>query len=81
MCIQEKLKMCKFPLKASVQKFMQKFLCNLLAFVMAFQRSIKYWNPMTGSRSNYRFRPGEGKIRYLGSMPENLGSRYKRPAF
>ena len=43
---------------------------------------------MTGSRSNYRFRPGEGKIRYLGSMPENLGimpedlgSRYKRPAF
>ena len=36
MCIQEKLKMWKFPLEASVQK-----LCNLVVFVIGFQSMLK----------------------------------------
>jgi len=52
MCIQEKLKMCKFPLKA--QKSVQNFFAKVLQSV-CFQRAIKCWNPMTGSRSKYRF--------------------------
>ena len=43
MCIQEKFKMCKFPVKASEQKYdisIQK-LCNLIAFVIGFPKSYK----------------------------------------
>ena len=36
MCIQEKLKICQFPVKACVQKF-----CNLLAFVKGFLKNYK----------------------------------------
>ena len=39
-----KLKMFKFPIKATVQKFVQNLfakMCNLLASVIAFQRAIK----------------------------------------
>ena len=78
MYIQEKLKMCKFPFKASVQTSLKSAQSLLLK---AFQRAIKYWNPMTGSRSKYRFSQGIGNIRQLGSMPEDSGIRYKMPAF
>ena len=36
MCIEEKLKICKFPLQTSVQK-----LFNLLAFAISFPNSYK----------------------------------------
>ena len=44
MCIQEKLKMCKFPSKASVQKSIPNFFAkfsNLLAYVIGFPKSYK----------------------------------------
>ena len=51
--------MCKFSLKAFMQKAMQNFFANIVqsAFLLfkAFQRDIKSRNPMIGSRSNYRF--------------------------
>ena len=59
MCIQGKLKLCKFPLKASVQKSMQNFLKKngTICFILskAFQRALKCQNPRTGSGSKYRF--------------------------
>ena len=58
MYIQEKLKLCKFPSKAYVQ-ICAKFLCKTCAICLllfkAFQRTIKCWNLLTGSRSKYRF--------------------------
>ena len=57
--IQGKLKMCKFSLKASVQKnyakFLRKKMCNLLFFVQGFPKKIKSQNPKTTSRYKYRF--------------------------
>ena len=49
-----KIENVQFPLKASMQKFMQNFianLCNLIPVVKAFQRAIKSRNPKTGSSS------------------------------
>ena len=82
MFIQEKLKMCKFPSKASVQKSVE----NVFAKIMqsgcfcysCFPKSYKCWNPMIGSRSNYRF---SLVLVNKAFMPEDLGSRYKSPAF
>ena len=46
MCIQEKMKMWKFPEEASAQKSVQNFFANFfpiwLLLLKAFQRAIKY---------------------------------------
>ena len=44
MCIQEKFKMCKFPVKASEQKYdiSIQTLCNLIAFDIVFPRAIQF---------------------------------------
>ena len=55
MCIQEELKICKFPLKTSVQNFLAK-LCNLLSFGKGFPNGYKMLKSNeAGSRSKYRF--------------------------
>ena len=60
MCIQETLKLCKFPLKESVQKSVQNFFAKILQSACfcyrLSKRAIKCLNPMTGNRSKYRFR-------------------------
>jgi len=52
-----KLKMCKSSLQAAVQKNYGKFAIVQSSFFLfkAFQRAIQSINPMTGSRSKYRF--------------------------
>jgi len=59
-CFYGKLKMWKFSLKATVLNLCkissQKF-CNLLLLTPGFPKSHKSLNPMTGSRSKYRFSP------------------------
>ena len=58
-CIQEKLEMCEFSLNAFMQKSIQNFFSKICAICFllfkAFQRAIKSQNPMTRSRSKYRF--------------------------
>ena len=56
MCIQEKLKMCKFPLNASMQKSMQNFFAKVVQSACFWYRLSKEQynvkNPMTESRLN-----------------------------
>ena len=57
MCTQERLKMCKFPTKASVQKSVHNFFaefCHLLAFVKGFPKSYKLFKSNSWKRSKYR---------------------------
>ena len=52
MYIQDKLKMCKFPkFKDVCAKIYAKFVQSG-SFSKCFQKVLKCWNPMTGSRSN-----------------------------
>ena len=59
MCIPEKLKMCRLPVKASafVQKSEQNFLAKIMqSACFCFPKSYTFKNPMNGSRFKYRFR-------------------------
>ena len=58
MCIQGKLKICKFSLKASVKNYAKFLLKNCaISFLLfkAFQRAIKSQKLINRSRSQYRF--------------------------
>ena len=57
---------------------MQNFFAKVL--FKAFQRAIKSQNPMTESRSKYRFSLEKVKISHSGGVLEDSGSRFKSPA-
>ena len=77
--------MFKFPSTVSEQKFVQNFIAKIVQFgcYNGFPKSYKMlksnynWN----CRFKYRFSLGKGKIRHLGSIPKDSGSRYTSPNF